>query len=68
VSVTNAPLIHAKSMHFLTRISLNALLILTQAGADPKSKTIGRGGETPMQVAKDARAYAVIAVLEKYIK
>ena len=38
------------------------------AGADPEFKTIGRGGETAMKVARDARAYAVITVLQKYIK
>ena len=46
-------------------IGAEALLV---AGADPRAKTQGRGGETPLQVAKDARAYAVIAVIEKYLK
>lgn len=50
-----------------TSLTLSPQLTPAQAGADPKGTTdIGRGSETPMQVAKDARAYAVIAVLQKY--
>lgn len=56
----------------LHRMASNNLAIgaeaLLSAGADPMGRTEGRGGETPLQVAKDARAYAVIAVLEKYLK
>ena len=56
----------------LHRMASNNLAIgaeaLLKAGADPMARTEGRGGETPMQVAKDARAYSVIAMLEKYSK
>jgi hypothetical protein len=44
------------------------IILQCAAGADPETKTIGRGGETAMKVARDARAYAVITVLQKYIK
>lgn len=57
----------------LHRMASNNLAIgaeaLLAAGADPLGRTSGgRGGETPLQVAKDARAYAVITVLQKYMK